>query len=155
MGVSDNPATSFYAAQVFLYNPDQELIEREVDIAAFGLYIKMLVASCVTAFAEVTVPERLDVVAAVLPEGKCRVWFVSERQAGDDTLVALRRVLESTSPIAVRNGPVVFALSGAVGGRKPRGAPPSHPVPAEWRAISEWERLTLDDLVLRVCAETA
>jgi hypothetical protein len=131
----------FETVNIVLYHPDPVLRDRGISAEALSAYIKKLQAACVGVFADETKPDSLDVVIAVKPGMRSRVWFISAtRSQGDSRLDSLGRKLESIGPPGVLNGPVVFAISATIAGaeRKPPDSKEgfSPPTPREWEEAS-------------------
>jgi hypothetical protein len=127
----------FETMEIVLYQPDATLRERVPSVEVFAAYAKEVQAACAAHFADVSAPEALDVVVAIKPNGRSRVWFVSSsRSEGDESLGRLREKIESVKPPTIRIGPVAFAIMATVAGakREPPGPDGSHvPMPKAWR----------------------
>lgn len=123
-----------------LYQPDPVLQARVSDIDAFGAYLSAVRDTCKNFFSEASRPEFVDVVVAVRPGRRSRVWFVApERAPADPQLSALQRELEALSAPTVVDGPVAFALLATLGGAKrerPNAEGYRPPMPREWAAIA-------------------
>jgi hypothetical protein len=134
------------------YMPQEELGER-VSVEELGSYFKRLEAVCVAFFADTITPENFDVVVAVKPGKRTKVWFVSSRppaERRDD----LRAKLEAVVPPVLRGRPIAFAIQGRIAGgatEAKRHEAPS-PTPAEWEeAITKLpEPTTFDGLLPRI-----
>jgi len=129
-GVAD-----FKSGSVVLYQPDERLRLRLGSAEELAGYIKRIEAVGTAFFSSEKTREQLDVVVGLKPKKKVRVWFVSsKRSSHDKSLLALRRKLESIPPCEVHNGPVAFAIHGAIGGAAPST---EIPIPKEWRPKGE------------------
>ena len=130
MAATSSPAANsagapngFQVASIVLYQPDDVLRERLGDSAEdLAAYVKRLVSVCATALPGGQGAATLDVVVAVKPGKRARVWFVagSATVPGAETLAALRGKLEAVTPLEVQKGPVAFAIIGTLDGAKPR-----------------------------------
>jgi hypothetical protein len=127
-------STGFTVSNLVLYQPEAVLGAR-ARIPELAAYVKRLEAVAADGLPGVMTPEALDLVVAVKPGRRARVWFVTERSPADPVLGALRRSLEAVEPVDVEGGPVVFAIAGTVGG----GAASAPRAPGrEPRAPREW-----------------
>jgi len=85
----------FDSAYTTLYQPNDILTDRLSDVGALAAYMKQLTAVCNEFFADETKPDSLDIVVAIKPRERSRVWFVSATRApGDAQLESLRSKLE-------------------------------------------------------------
>lgn len=147
---------SFRHASIILYQPDAELVRLGVDMREVGAYINDLAAAAKDVCATVTRPQAVDVVIAVRPDRRSRVWLVTEPSPSDLDVSALRDALQRVPPPEVRRGTLVFALNGAVANgvpRKPNGPNGvKRPIPEDWRdALSDAN--TLEEVLRRVWPE--
>jgi len=130
----------FAMNSLVLYQQDQDLKQRLASVDALAAYVKRLVGSCGEFFRRDETALGLDIVVAVRPGGRVRVWLlssVSQSPADRAYMAQLRAKLESVEAPAARDGPVVFAIRGSVaGGRWPQeseSATPKLPIPQEWK----------------------
>ena len=140
----------FELEQLVLYQSGDVIEERLSDFNKLSEYVKRLRDVCQKFFAVDAQPEMLDVVVAVRPGRKSRIWFVSSRQSKPDAKrESLRRELEKVKPCDVKNGPIVFAIAGKVAGGDGKRRMGSTPMPAEWqRAAERQKNVVIPDGVL-------
>ena len=121
--------TGFEIVGLVLYQPSEELEQRctSHDLAT---YTKRVEATAAAFFKGATHPEALDLVVAVRPSGKTKVWFIPSAAYGGK-LAALRTQLEAIPAPKVTGGPVVFAGIGAIAGID-RSDQDGLPTPEEW-----------------------
>jgi hypothetical protein len=129
----------FAMVSVKFYQPDEVLQRRLNAVDALAAYIKKIVEVCSASLGPTAPPAALDVVVAVKPDKRARVWFVagSPTRPGPTALASLRGQLEALAPPDVKEGPVAFAIIGSLGGAT---RPEAHrddasfiPMPDEWR----------------------
>lgn len=146
----------FETLNIALYQPDSVLEARVSSTNELAAYIKRVQATCQGYFGNASPPEVLDVVIAIKPARRSRVWLVSPTRAVDDeSLGRLRKQIESIPPIELRGGPIAFAIMASIGGASrnlegPTGYRP--PLPKEWTdaTLPSRERAVVPDDVLRV-----
>lgn len=122
-------------ANIALYQPDDVLAERKLvpkDLAAYIQRLTKILESEIGANAK---KETLDVVVAVRPGKKTRVWLVSSLEE-PPARVSLAKKLESVAAIDVAGGPLAFAISLNIAGATRKGVF-EPPMPAEWIAAAE------------------
>jgi hypothetical protein len=98
-------------------------------------------------FAAAKDPETLDIVVAVKPGKRSRVWFVSSRRKSTKELEPLRKKLEAVPALAVFGGPVAFAISGAVvggDGKAGNASKEGPPLPKEWTDAAAKEKGSIE-----------
>jgi hypothetical protein len=140
----------FSRVSLALYQPDNVLRDRTPDVKSFSKYIKRLQTTCEQFFTESTTPEALDIVVAIKPGRRSRVWFLSStRRPADVQLESLRKQLEAVDPPEIRNGPVAVAISAAIAGaRREASAPP--PIPVEWAGVAAKASKPVPDGILEI-----
>lgn len=129
---SDAPK-GFTVTGINLGYQNQEELGRRISVQDLAAYIKRLQSACTDFFTTSDIVEDLDIVVAVGPEERSRVWFVSSRTpATDEKRNQLRGKLEGIVPPKVSKGPIAFCIHGGIAGgkKKPDGVPPT---PAEWK----------------------
>jgi hypothetical protein len=130
----------FVMTSAALYQPNDVLVERLGDASGLASYAKALVAAASDEISKW--PSRTPVqgilVVAVKPNGGVRVWLVVPKGSMPDAQsIALKRDLEAVAPVvAVRIGPVAFAINFSAWGAAP-ATPEPPPIPDEWRAAME------------------
>jgi hypothetical protein len=158
-GAGDS-ANGFRTDHIAVYQDQQMLLRRLPGPDVFGDYVKELGRVAHNFFVGDATPERLDIVVVLRPGAPSLAWLVSSNRPGDTPeLEPLRRLLEAVPPVAVREGPVAFALQasidGGVGSPAGRDAPP--PVPKEWReaagSAKESVAYSSDAFLNEVCKE--
>lgn len=156
VAIGADAENGFHTVNLVLYQPDDVLRDRVPDIKMLAAYIKRLQAICEQFFAETRTPEILDVVVAVKPGKRARVWFVSStRTAADTQLDSLRKALEAVEPMPLRNGPVAVAISATIAGAERKlphsNSPPySPPIPEEWAKVADKSRTPVPDGILEI-----
>ena len=106
--------TGFEIVSYVLYQQNEEL-EQRISSDDLATYMKKIEAT-VAAFLKTAVrPEALDLVVAVRPSRKTKVWFIPSAAYGGK-LAALRAQLEAIPAPNVTGGPVVFAGIGSIAG---------------------------------------
>jgi hypothetical protein len=147
----------FAMVSVMMYQPDAVLQKRLGSQSdAFADYVKKIVQVSSTSLTKTVHPAPLDIVVAVKPGKRARVWFVN-RPADPDAavLASLRTSLEALAPPDVTEGPVAFAIVGGLGGAT---RPEAHrddasliPMPEEWRKVTKGKKgVVVPDGVLAV-----
>lgn len=143
--------TGFQMDSMMLYQEDNTLRARAVEVTTLGEFVKQIETTCSQFFAKTDRPESLDVVVAVKPGKKSRVWFVSSIRKDQKELEPLRKKLEAIPAMTVKQGPVVFALKGLIAGgdskKAEKESPPNLPIPSEWKdaATSVKQNLAVPD----------
>lgn len=111
---------------VRLYLPDDILRQRLSNATILADYIKSLQNS-VTAFwknAEDVKAKGLLLAVGVSPERKARVWCDAvDGEISNEVLARLEKELGDVPPVAVKNGPIAFALELNLWGQKPQNFP--------------------------------
>jgi hypothetical protein len=120
---------------VVLYQPEEVVQARVGTVADLTNYIEQLRAVCSEFFATTRTPETLNIVVAVRPGKRARIWLMSSTQSVPDAQrEPLRKDLEAIPPCEVHNGPLVFAISAKLtggAGQSPRRD--EVPIPKEWQ----------------------
>jgi len=136
------PKAGFEMLRIALYHNDTVLQPRVASVDDLARYMKAVQEACRASLADVTAPGALDVVVALKPGRRSRLWFITSTPVspGAARLSALQAQLLAIPAPEVRGGPVAFAIIGALGSvRRPNEAgndlPP--PVPAEWKAAAK------------------
>jgi len=106
---------------VLLY-PENEFIARGIAAASLSLYVGDLTRVIEKAAAAHSVPDAFQLVVAVRPEGRSRVWDIAE---------PLRTQLEAIQPPSLQGGPIAFMIRTRDEAVGPRG------LPAEWAAAAD------------------
>lgn len=145
----------FKTVTVVLYQPDEVLRNRVPSIEMLADFLKRLERVCSEFFDRAKTPEILDVVVAIKPGRRLRIWFVSpSRRQRDEQLNLLRQALEAVEAPDIRNGPVAVAILGAIAGAQRKVPDPkafAAPIPKEWKqAMKMAGRGIVPDDVLRV-----
>jgi len=141
----------FTIDKISLYQPD-DLIGKRIDVKDLSQFLKAASAECVHYFGAAGVPENLNVVIALRPGKRSKVWL-EPANAGHPERAALIKRLEAIPVMEIKEGPVAVAVIGAIGGGvpKPADAPPL-PVPQEWKDASATEKaaIGLDELLQKI-----
>jgi len=122
--------SGFETTNIVLYQPDDVVRKRLPGAGHLAAYIEKLQGVAAETFAGATRPDALDIVVAVRPGSKSRVWLTGPALDAR-TLEDLRKKLEAIPPVEVTEGPVAFAISGKIAGGSPIGE--EVPMPQEWR----------------------
>jgi hypothetical protein len=147
----------FAMVSVMMYQPDAVLQRRlggQSD--ALAGYIKKIVELSSASLAKTVQPAPLDIVVAVKPGKRARVWFVTRpADPNGAALASLRTSLEALVPPDVKEGPVAFAIVGGIGGAtRPeanRDDASLIPMPDEWRKVTKGKKdVVVPDGVLAV-----
>jgi hypothetical protein len=130
----------FSMLEIVLYQPDEVLQRRAGSPERLAAYVKILRAECAAFFRKATDPELLDIVVAIRPERRSKIWFASTTRAeNDQALQELRAQLESIKPPDVREGAVAFALIASIAGERhpaeQAGEPFTPPIPPAWQEV--------------------
>ena len=151
---ASSAAPNVKTAMIVLYQPEEVMQARVLEVKALADYAKGLEAACADYFAGATRPETLHIVIAVKPGKRARVWFVSDTRKLE-SLAPLRDKLQAVVPLEVFHGPVAFGLQMSIAGGAP-GAPSATdsgppPIPQEWRDSAKGEEgpLTVPDDFLK------
>jgi hypothetical protein len=141
----------FETEAIRLYEPTDVLEERLPDPPKLTEYIKRLQDVCKRFFAATTSPETLDIVVAIRPGKRSRIWFVSSVQSGDNTSrKSLRKSLEDVTPCSVINGSIAFAIAAKIAGGDGKKRE-DIPMPLEWqKAAASKRNVTIPDGILDV-----
>jgi len=127
----------FETENLVLYQTDDVLMQRVRSAEKIAEYFKSLEDICREHFRRASEASNLEVVIAVKPGKRSKVWFIPS-EATDPTggLTKLREKLEAVTPVEVHGGPFAFAVRGKIlgGVLKPadqtEGGPP---MPEEWK----------------------
>jgi hypothetical protein len=140
----------FHDVRHYLYHQHQDLYARGLRPSALLKYADQIAGVCSTAFADADANEWLEVVVALRPAYTSRAWVLSPRSRDDLRLTQLRRDVELHIPPIVGQGPIVLALSGAIGDATPRWRmrdETEFPWPGEWLEVPEEQRQSFDDMI--------
>ena len=145
-----NQAVSF--GQIFLFNPDDQLVKRGFDAEAAGAYFRDLVkaASAVLAGCQQQDAHGLLIAVGVKPGKKVRVWCEAvEGSLSQETLKKLESELEKVPTLNTRKGPVAFVLTGSLWGRDMKEFPQ---FPAVWIDATKGSRkaMTVPDGLFKI-----
>jgi hypothetical protein len=138
LAAASGAARGFKMVSTVLYQADPVLQKRLPSVRALALHMKSLEAVCNTFFKKSDTPRALDVVVAVRPQRRSRVWFVSPTQSAkeDAQLATLRALLEAVPAPEVLEGPVIFAMIGSIAGAdraNHAGQAAPIPLPQAWK----------------------
>jgi TonB family protein len=122
--------SGFETTNIVLYQPDEVVKKRLPGAGHLATYLEKLQSAAAETFGDTTKADVLDIVVAVRPGGKSRVWL-SGSNLDTKTLQSLREKLEAIPPVQVTDGPVAFAISGKIAGGTP--ASEEVPMPQEWQ----------------------
>ena len=139
------PKAGFEMLRVALYQKDEVLQARLASVDELAGYIKKLQETCVASLSDVTKSGALDVVVAVKPGRRSRVWFLTSTtlSPGPARLAALQTQLQAIPPPEVRNGPLALAIIGGLGSvRRPHEAANDlpAPIPTEWAQAAKGKK---------------
>ncbi len=116
-----------------------EIIQQRVEggADAMGAYLKRLGnAETETMRAHPSqIPSSGFIVVAVRPGNQTRAWFDFKPALADSTMAALAHAIETTPPMPVKSGQIIFALRVSVWSDKPPQA--VAPAPQAWKDASE------------------
>jgi len=133
LGAADKPH-GYQLSQLSLYQPTEVVQERMPDVKQISGYAKKLDEVCAEYFAKTETPETLQLVVALKPGKRSRVWLISSVLPADNkSRVDLVKKLEAVDPPDPHGGSFVFSLTGEIAGgdgKKPDGKSP--PIPQEW-----------------------
>ena len=143
---------SFQKSHVILYQSDAAFNACGVSVETFAAYVQALTEATVQACSTVATPQPLDIIVAVRPKGRVRVWLMVEPLSTDLRVDRLRASLEQVPPPPLTGGPLVFGLNGALANGRRRlhqtaeGFNP--PIPDEWKGFADGAT-TIEDVVNR------
>jgi hypothetical protein len=129
--------TGFTLKHLVLYQSTDVVMRRLPPRAEADVYLDRLTEVAHNFFVGNPTPETLHIIVLLIPGQHSRIWFLSSIRPGDaKELAPLRALLEAVPALAVKEGPVLFTLSGVVmggdGNELPEG---KSPVPAAWRDL--------------------
>lgn len=122
--------SGFETTNIVLYQPDDVVRKRLPGSGHLAAYIEKIQLAAEDFFARVHTPDSLQIVVAVRPGGKSRVWLMGSGLE-EKTLAVLREQIQAIPPVAVQDGPVAFAICGKIAGG-PETAEAT-PMPPEWQ----------------------
>jgi len=151
--------TGFKTTSIVLYQPEVVVQDRLTHVEELASFINQIKTICREFFAGVTTPETVDLVLAIKPQRRFKVWFVSTRRSEDPQLDSLRRQVELAEPPEVRNGLVICGIRGTIANAKRTISPAptfQPPIPREWKEARgrDFAGKSLEDLVELVWAES-
>jgi hypothetical protein len=134
------------------YSSEEEMDQRGVDTHALSGYIDDLLKAVSAALARYPQQDAsgLLVAVAVKPGPKVKVWCEAVEGAFNEALLKkLEAELQKVRPIAVRNGPIAFALAGAMWRMAAGGSPR---FPSAWTDVAEksGKPMTVDEILKAV-----
>jgi hypothetical protein len=131
--------TGFTLKHLVLYQPNEVILRRLPPKAEADAYLDRLTEVAHNFFVGNLTPETLYIIVLLIPGQHSRVWFLSSTRPGDaKELAALKALLEAIPPVVVKEGPVLFTLSGVVAGGDGNEMPADKsPVPAEWSPLEK------------------
>ena len=144
-------ASNLETNEILLYQPNGVLERRILDAGKLAEYIVRLQSVCQSFLAGDKTPETLDIVVAVRPGKRSRVWLVSSTRAADGPQRrSLRKKLGEVAPCEVNGGPIAFAIVARIaGGGGTRSK--ELPMPKEWQdAASKGTNLPIPDGILDI-----
>ena len=131
-------AKAFDTDHIFLYQADAVLKQRVSSVNDLAAYIQSVEKACAEYFAgseTAKTGDNLQIVIAVRPNKRSRVWFISARNAGHE-LDSLKKKLEAVEPFEGRSGPVAVAIVARIHGGTANGFGDENaahpPIPSEW-----------------------
>jgi len=129
--------TGFSLKHLVLYQPTDVVMRRLPPRAEADVYLDRLTEVAHNFFVGNPSPETLHIIVLLIPGQHSRIWFLSSTRPGDaKELAPLKALLESVPPLLVKEGPVLFTLSGVVMGGDGNELPEGQsPVPAPWREL--------------------
>jgi hypothetical protein len=122
---------------VRLFLTDAKLKQRIGDPTPFADYITALEKATTAFWATSEKPKAkgLLIVVGVKPDKKVKVWCEAvDGDIPEDTLTKLETKLSEVTPVAVKQGPIAFALDMKLAGQKPEKFPE---MPKKWAAGAE------------------
>jgi TonB family protein len=120
----------FETTNIVLYQPDDVIQKRLPGTGHLAAYLEKIQRATEQFFAQTHAPGSLQIVVAIRPGGKSRVWLTGSG-IEEKTLAALREQLGKIPPVAVQDGPVAFAICGTIADGPETGDPT--PMPPEWQ----------------------
>ncbi|QIF01440.1 hypothetical protein [Roseimicrobium sp. ORNL1] len=153
-------ADGFKTGGVILYQTNDVLLTRAPEVKVLAAYTKAIEAACHEYFTKEASPKSpFYVVTAVKPGKVARVWFITPDEKEIARLEPLKKKLEALPAIAVKEGPVVFAIADEATIKSDSQKAENPPIPVEWQkaaAKSPKENLVIpDDLLALVWPDTA
>lgn len=155
-GFADEPAKGFKMTSVNIGYMSQEELGRRVEVNELADYIKRLEAAYTEFFASATAPDSLEIVVAVKPDQKSRVWISSSAATiPSEQRDKLRAKLESVPTAKVSQHAIAFAVLGQVAGGDPKAPKESQqpPIPMDWKLAlsnSKEQPKGFDDMLAQV-----
>lgn len=130
-------ASGFMLRHLILYQPNDVVVRRMPPKTEADAYLDRLTEVAHNFFVGNPPPETLHIIVLLMPGERSRVWFLSSNRPGNaKELLPLRALLEAVKPLSIKEGPVLFTLSGIVMGGDGQELPADQsPVPAEWREV--------------------
>ncbi|HZZ18112.1 MAG TPA: energy transducer TonB [Opitutaceae bacterium] len=131
--------SGFTLKHLILYQPNDVVVRRMPPKTEADAYLDRLTEVAHNFFVGNPAPETLHIIVLLMPAGRPRVWFLSSNRPGNAReLQPLKALLEAVKPLPVKEGPVLFTLSGVVMGGDGLELPADQsPVPAEWHRVEE------------------
>jgi len=129
--------SGFTLKHLILYQPNEVVIRRMPPKTEADGYLDRLTEVAHNFFVGNPQPETLHIIVLLMPGERSRVWFLSSNRPGNaKELMPLKALLEAVKPLSIKEGPVLFTLSGVVMGGDGLELPADQsPVPAEWREV--------------------
>jgi hypothetical protein len=129
--------TGFTLKRLILYQSTEVVMRRMPPRNEADAYLDRLTEVAHNFFVGNPTPETLHIIVLLIPGQHSRIWFLSSVRPGDaKELAPLKALLEAVTPIGVKEGPVLFTLSGVVMGGDGNELPAGQsPVPAQWREL--------------------
>jgi TonB family protein len=129
--------SGFTLRHLILYQPNEVVVRRMPPKTEADAYLDRLTEVAHNFFVGNPAPETLHIIVLLMPGQRSRIWFLSSNRPGDaKELRPLKLLLEAVKPLAIKEGPVLFTLSGVVMGGDGLDLPADQsPVPAEWREV--------------------
>jgi TonB family protein len=152
--------SGFTLRRLILYQPNDVVMRRMPPKTEADRYLDRLTEVAHNFFVGNPAPETLHIIVLLMPGQRSRVWFLSSNRPGNaKELMPLKSLLEAIKPLPVKEGPVLFTLSGIVMGGDGMELPADqNPVPAEWRdleaRLKEPIPVTGDEFLARAFAES-
>jgi TonB family protein len=130
-------ASGFMLRHLILYQPNDIVMRRMPPKTDADAYLDRLTEVAHNFFVGNPAPETLHIIVLLMPGERSRIWFLSSNRPGNSKdLLPLKKLLEAVKPLPVKEGPVLFTLSGVVMGGDGQDLPADQsPVPAEWRQV--------------------
>ncbi len=122
-------------ANIALYQPNSVLAERKVNPKDLAAYIQKLTKVVEAEIGTNAAKEALDVVVAVRPGKKSKIWFVSSLKS-PTSRKALADKLVKVTPVEVTGGLLAFSISLNIA-KATRTGKFEPPMPAEWIAAAK------------------